>query len=61
MPNGPLGEVEGATTNEPKGMTCTVDASAIDLIWMFLQTLNVTHPMTPKQIDISQLASGKLT
>ena len=43
MPNGPLGEVEGATTNEPKGMTCTVDA------------------MTPKQIDISQLPSGKLT
>ena len=32
MPNAPLGEVEGATTNEPKGMTCTVDATAIDLI-----------------------------
>jgi hypothetical protein len=40
MPNAPLGEVEGATTHEPKGMTC---------------------PMTPKQIDISQLPSGKLT
>ena len=45
MPNCRLGEVEGAATHEPKitQRNDLADASALDLLWMFLQTLNVAN------------------